>query len=51
MAIVPCVFDYGRKTVSFLPVFPLTDAVDGDVARLKALYVNARGRNPEDGVR
>lgn len=50
VAIVPCVFDYGRKTVSFLPVFPLTDDVEGDVARLKALYVNARGRNPEDGV-
>lgn len=48
--VVPCVFDYASKTVSFLSVFPLTDDVGADIKRLKSLYLSARGLNPEDGV-
>ena len=49
--IVPAIFDYEHKKLILCEPFPLSDDVDEDVERLKAIFRPFKGKNPEDGVR
>lgn len=44
-------FDYLTKTVYISDVFPLTDDLEADIARMKDWFRPYKGRNPEDGIR
>jgi 1-acyl-sn-glycerol-3-phosphate acyltransferase len=43
----PVALDYSRKAVALLPLVTLTDDVEGDVRRIRALYSPAMARYPE----
>ena len=43
--IVPILFDYGRKLMTFKPAFHATDNVAADLEYLQSLFVGVRGKN------
>ncbi|MBX2845792.1 MAG: 1-acyl-sn-glycerol-3-phosphate acyltransferase [Saprospiraceae bacterium] len=49
--LLPVTFNYVKKEVEFLDLFHLTDDKDSDIERLKSLYRDIPGKNPELGVR
>jgi len=49
--VVPAIFDYEHKRLILERPFPLTDDMEADIERLKAIYRPYKGKNPENGVR
>jgi len=47
--IIPCTFDFGHKTVHFMPPFYPTTDTHADLDTLWALYAGVKGANPEKG--
>jgi len=48
--LVPASFDYPTKTVVWQKPFYLTDDMTADIERLKDIFRQYKGKNPELGI-
>ncbi len=48
--IVPVAFDYGKQAVVVMTPFSATGDLEGDIAKLRALYAGVRPNRPENWV-